>query len=385
MSNVHAKLSPSGAHRWLNCTASAALEDKFPNVTSKYAEEGTLAHSIVEEKLQRIIKGKPRGTASARLKKKEYYKPELEGYTDDYVTLVCEVFDELKKQDKHPVLSSEMKVSFENWVEGGFGTTDTAIIADGTMYIFDFKYGQGVRVEAHENPQLMLYALGAYYEFEPLYDIDHVVMYIVQPRVVDGVTSFEMDIKDLLYWADNLVKPKAEMAAAGEGPCVEGDWCKFCRAKTVCKARAIKYLEFLKETEKNPKLLSEKDLATILPLAEYIKGWAKELKDYMMDQAINLDVHYPGYKLVESRADRVILNPKALADRLLKAGYEDIYELKGITSLESICGKKAFTEIAGGLVEKPAGKATLVPESDPRPALGEDKDMFNDGFEEEIK
>lgn len=381
MPSVHAKLGPSSAHRWLNCTPSAELESHFPNKSSSYAEEGTLAHSIVEERLQRIIKGKPRGTTSARLKKKEFYAPEMEDYVDEYVTFVTEIYDELEKQGKHPAMYSETKVDFSEWVPDGFGTTDTAITADDVLYIFDFKYGRGVRVDAKDNPQLKLYALGAYNEFSMIWDFSRIEMYIVQPRIVDGIVHDSIEVNALLDWAENEVKPKAQMASAGEGACVEGDWCKFCRAKTVCKARAAKYLEFLKETERNPKTLEPEDLAKLLPLAKYIAGWAEELKEYMFDQAINRAVEYPGYKLVAGRSDRVIVSPKLLAERLTAAGFNDIYELKGITALEKMVGVQKFADIAGNLIDKPAGKPTLVAESDPRPAIG--STMFDD--EEGVK
>lgn len=381
MPSDHAKLGPSNALRWLNCTASASLEERFPNTTSKYAEEGTLAHSIVEERLKRIIKGKPRGQASARLKKNELYKPVMEDYCDQYVDYVVSIYDELVKQGKKPTMLSECRVDYSDYVPEGFGTTDTTIVAFGTMYVFDFKYGQGVRVDARDNPQLRLYALGAYLENSILYDIDTVKMFIVQPRVADGITSDEISVDALIDWAETYVKPRAQMAWNGEGDCVEGEWCKFCKAKTICRARAIKYLRSLEQVS-DPKLLSDEDLATLLPLAEYVGGWADELKTYMLDQAINRGAEYPGYKLVEGRSRRVILNPKALADKLTEAGYKDIFQLKGISDLEAVVGVKEFAELAGGLVDKPAGNPTLVTNADPRPALG--NKMFDDEEEENV-
>lgn len=377
MPTDHSKLGPSSAHRWLHCTPSASLESKFPSTSSKYAEEGTLAHSIVEERLQRIIKGKPRGQTSAKLKKKELYKPVMDDYCDQYVDYVMSIYDELVAQGAKPTLLSECQVDYSEYVPQGFGTTDTTIVAFGTMYVFDFKYGQGVKVEAKDNPQLRLYALGAYLENSILYEIDKVRMYIIQPRVADGVTFDEMTVEDLLSWAENYVKPRAQLAWEGEGDCNEGDWCKFCRAKTVCKARAIKFLENLKLTNTSHKLLSDEELAKVYPLAKYLCGWADEVKTYMLDQAINKGVEYPGYKLVEGTSRRVVLNPRALAQKLVDAGYTDIYELKGITDLESVVGKAKFAEIAGGLVDKPAGTPTLVTTDDPRPAIGP-KNMFDD-------
>lgn len=383
-STKHSMLGPSSAHRWLNCTPSAKLEQGFPGTTSKYAEEGTLAHAIVEERLQRIIKGKPRGQTSAKLKKKDMYKPEMEGYCDEYVSFVMGVYDELA-EDTMPVLLSESQVDYSEWVPDGWGTTDTTIIAFGTMYVFDFKYGKTIKVDARGNEQLRLYALGAYAENSILYDINKVKMFIIQPRVEDGVSMDEMSIEGLLDWANNYVRPRALQAVNGHGETIEGDWCQFCRAKTKCKARALRFLKALEETGNDPALMSDEELAKVLPLAEMITGWADELKKFMLDQAINRGAEYPGYKLVEGRSRRVILNPRALAQKLVDAGYRDIYELKGISDLEAVVGAKEFAEIAGGLVEKPAGTPTLVLASDPRPAIGGTSNMFKDDEEENEK
>ena len=361
----HALLGPSSAHRWMHCTPSAKLESTRPDTAGKDAEVGTLAHAIVEERLSRVIKGKSRGKTSAKLAKNPLYFEGMDDYCDQYVDFVVQLYDSLK--EKHPVMFSEQKVDFSEWVPDGFGTTDTVIIADGVMYVIDFKFGKGVRVDAKENPQLRLYALGAYNDYSILYDIDVVTTYIVQPRIEDGITSETLRVTTLLDWAENEVKPKADLAVRGAGEAVEGDWCRFCRARDVCKPRAVAFLEHLKDTYQNSMELTPDELARLLPIAEHIQDWAKELKNYMSDQAINNGVTFHGYKVVAGRSTRVIDDPAALANALQGAGYQDIYKLKDLTDLENMVGKNKFAKLSEGLISKPDGKPTLVPVSDKRP------------------
>ena len=361
----HALLGPSSAHRWMHCTPSAKLESTRPDTAGKDAEVGTLAHAIVEERLSRVIKGKSRGKTSAKLAKNPLYFEGMDDYCDQYVDFVVQLYDSLK--EKHPVMFSEQKVDFSEWVPDGFGTTDTVIIADGVMYVIDFKFGKGVRVDAKENPQLRLYALGAYNDYSILYDIDVVTTYIVQPRIEDGITSETLRVTTLLDWAENEVKPKADLAIRGAGEAVEGDWCRFCRARDVCKPRAVAFLEHLKDTYQNSMELTPDELARLLPIAEHIQDWAKELKNYMSDQAINNGVTFHGYKVVAGRSTRVIDDPAALANALQGAGYQDIYKLKDLTDLENMVGKNKFAKLSEGLISKPDGKPTLVPVSDKRP------------------
>ena len=361
----HALLGPSSAHRWMHCTPSAKLESTRPDTAGKDAEVGTLAHAIVEERLSRVIKGKSRGKTSAKLAKNPLYFEGMDDYCDQYVDFVVQLYDSLK--EKHPVMFSEQKVDFSEWVPDGFGTTDTVIIADGVMYVIDFKFGKGVRVDAKENPQLRLYALGAYNDYSILYDIDVVTTYIVQPRIEDGITSETLRVTTLLDWAENEVKPKADLAVRGAGEAVEGDWCRFCRARDVCKPRAVAFLEHLKDTYQNSMELTPDELARLLPIAEHIQDWAKELKNYMSDQAINQGVAFKGYKVVAGRSTRVIDDPAALANALQGAGYQDIYKLKDLTDLENMVGKNKFAKLSEGFISKPDGKPTLVPVSDKRP------------------
>lgn len=372
-------LSPSSAHRWLACTPSAKLEYTLPDKTSEAAEEGTLAHSLVELRLQNIIKGKPRGSTPAKAKNNPLWKPVMDGYVDAYVDFVQELYQQELANETQPILYSERNIRFDEYVPDGHGTTDTVIIADHKMIVIDFKYGKGVPVSAVNNPQLRLYAIGAFNDFDILYDIESVTTYIFQPRVDGGsITTETLTVEELLDWAEKEVKPKALMALHGEGEAVQGDHCRFCRAKTLCITRLKSRLDAMINPAREPGIMTPDELAQVLPVAEELVGWAKEIKEFMLDQSVNNGVSYPGYKVVQGRSNRTISDEIKAAGELMKAGYKDIYELKSLTKLEDEVGKKELARLIGSLIVKPEGKPTLVPESDARPAINGEQ-MFNDG------
>lgn len=366
----HALLGASSAHRWLVCTPAPMLETQFPDKAGEAAKEGTLAHSIVETKLSRMIEGKPRGAATDEQRSNPLYTPAMEDHCDSYVDFVEELFNGAKRKTKDALLCSEMRVDFSRWVPGGFGTTDTIIIADDTVTVIDFKFGKGVAVEATENPQLRLYALGALEEFGPLYDIQNVRTYIVQPRK-DRITSEDLTTDELLAWAENYVKPRAELAAKGLGEKVPGaEQCLFCRARDVCVARISQLISLMQYQFKNPDILSPAEIAAIIPYAEALASWARGIKEYALAHAIE-GQEYPGMKLVQGRSNRKITDDHAAIEALLKAGadLDKIVRLKSLTDLESYLSKDVVSTVLGDLIVKPEGKPTLVPDSDKREAL----------------
>ena len=162
----HAILSASSAHRWMNCNPSARLEQEFEDRETEAAAEGTAAHALCEHKLRRAMKMQSRKPTS------QYDCDEMDAYTDDYVQFVLDTLTEARANCADPMLMIEQRLDFSCYVPDGFGTGDCVIIADRTLHIIDFKYGQGVLVEAENNPQMMLYALGALAVYECLYDID---------------------------------------------------------------------------------------------------------------------------------------------------------------------------------------------------------------------
>ena len=360
----HALLSASGAHRWLNCTPSARLESDEPESTSAAAEQGTAAHALAEHKLRRALKQRSKRPVSA------WIDDEMETLTDDYVSFVQEHISIAQETCGDPQVLIEQRLDFSHIVPGSFGTGDCVIIAEPTLQIIDLKYGQGVLVEAVNNPQLMLYALGALHAFGSLYDIETVSVTIYQPSRAN-VDTWEISVAELEQWAETEVKPKAELASAGEGEFCPGSWCQFCRIAPTCRARAEANLQLAKLEFAPPAELSDSEIADVLTRIPQLKTWASDVEAYALSKAVNQGVVFEGFKLVAGRSIRKYTSETDVAKAAEAAGYRDIYDRKLITltAMERLMGKTRFTEILGDLVTKPAGKPTLVPASDKRPAL----------------
>lgn len=364
----HALLSASSSHRWLACPPSARLCENYEDKDSEYAQEGTDAHSLCEHKMKLAL-GIDTVDPTENL---SFYNEEMEQCACDYAAYVLELVEEAKKTSKDAVVLIEQRLDFSRFVTEGFGTGDCVIIADGTLYIVDYKHGKGVEVSAVDNPQMMLYALGALELFDGIYDIDTVRMSIFQPRR-ENVSVCVMAKDDLLQWAYNDLMAKAKMAYAGEGEFQAGEHCRFCKAKAVCRKRAEYNLELAKYDFEMPATLEDAEIAAILEKADELAAWVADVKEFALQQALN-GVRYTGFKVVEGRSNRKYTDEDAVADTVKKAGY-DPYEPKllGITAMEKLLGKKKFSELLSGLVEKPKGKPALVPESDKRQEMNIDK------------
>lgn len=362
--NTHAILSASSSHRWLNCNPSARLEQEFADRETDAAAEGTAAHALCEHKLRRALKMRSKKPITP------YDCDEMDAYTDAYVEFVMEALAEAKQECKDPLVLIEQKLDFSCYVPDGYGTGDCLIVADKLLHIIDFKYGQGVLVDAEQNPQMMLYALGALRLFDSLYDITEVSMSIFQPRR-ENVSTWTISVDDLLDWAENTLKPKAELAFKGEGEYTPGSWCQFCKAAVKCRARAEAKLQLARYEFAMPPLLSDEEIEDILLKLDDLTKWANEITSYAQDAAVNHGKVWRGFKLVESRTNRRYTDEEAVAQAANAAGYHDIYKksLIPITEMERLMGKKTFAEVIGSLVEKPKGRPTLVPASDKRPAI----------------
>ncbi len=373
MKAKHALLSASSAYRWLACPPSALLSAKYGDTSSSYAQEGTAAHALAEYKVLKAL-GRKADDPTENL---DYFNEEMDEATDAYAAYVFEQVAEAKKATTDPIVLVEQRVDFSTYVPDGFGTADALIIADGKLSITDLKYGQGVLVEADHNPQLMCYALGAYEMFSALYDIETVSMTIFQPRR-DNVSVFEMKASDLLDWAENTLKPKAELAAECKGDFTAGEHCRFCKAKADCRARAEANLALARYDFALPPTLTDADIEAILPLLDELTSWAEDIKAYALTRAV-AGKEWHGYKLVAGRSNRKYVNEDAVAKKVSDAGFNPYEEkLLGITAMTKLLGKNRFEELLSSLIEKPQGKPTLVPESDKRPAMNSAKEDFKE-------
>lgn len=357
----HAILSASGAHRWMNCTPSARLELEFDDKSGEAAAEGTAAHGLSEHKLRKALGVQSKKPVSP------YDCDEMEHYTDEYVSFVLEIIEQVKHSCNDPLVLVEQRLNFSKYVPDGFGTGDCLIIADGTLHIIDFKYGQGILVSAEDNPQMKLYALGALEVFDGIYDIDDLSMIIYQPRR-ENISTWEVSKDSLYKWAREALKPKAEQAFNGNGDYCPGDWCQFCRAAVKCRTRAEAKMELAKFEFVLPPLLSDEEIAEILLSIGDLTKWANEIIAYATDSAVNHGKEWAGFKVVESRSNRKYTNEDDVAKAAQSAGYDNIYKQKllSITEMEKLLGKEKFKEVLGGFIKKPPGKPTLVPISDKR-------------------
>ena len=296
---AHAILSASGASRWMACTPSARLEQQFENKTSEYAAEGTLAHELGELKLKKVLEGLSSRSFNSKLKKiqeNKLYTADMPDYVDVYVDTCLERYSEARAKTPDALFKIEQRLDFSEWVPEGFGTGDFVIIADGTMEVCDLKYGKGVPVSADNNKQMMLYALGAISEFSFLYDIEKVRMTIIQPRL-DSISTFEVTLGDILKWAEEYVRPRAELAIKGEGEFCVGDHCDFCRAQAVCKAQAEYNMELAKYEFQEPPTMDNNDISYILSKVDNLIKWATKVKEFALEQAL-IGEEFDGYKLV---------------------------------------------------------------------------------------
>lgn len=366
---AHAVLSASSSHKWLVCTPSARLEEKFPNKTSEYMAEGTLAHEIAEFKVRSyFLEAMPKSTYTRRLnkfKKEELFDNEMLVHTDTYLEYIKE---EAMKTSNKPFIAVEQRVDFSKYVPEGFGTADCIIISGDTLQVIDFKYGKGVKVEAQDNPQMKLYALGVLSQYGMFYNIKYIKMSIVQPRI-DNISSYEIPVEPLLEWGEKIVKPQAQKAFMGIGDFVQGEHCKFCRAKGACEFRATENMKVIKEIQNTTGIVSNDDLGEMLSKTDGIEQWIKDLRSYALEQILKGE-KVPGWKAVEGKSNRKIVDVDKAFEILEANGYDKaiLYERKPITltQLEKVVGKKKLSETIGDYIEKPKGAPTLAKEDDKR-------------------
>jgi len=364
MPSVHARFSPSAANRRIHCPPSLLLEEQFEEGESTYAAEGTAGHELAEHLIRKYLKLRTKRPTS------DYYTDELLAAVNEYVSFVIGEIETARRDCSQPVIVVEQRVDASEYVDSCFGTADMVIITDKVAHVIDLKLGKGVEVHAEENPQLMIYGLGVLHMAESLYDIESVRMTIFQPRLYN-ISSWEVEPEYLKRWGEEVLRPAGAQAMIDAGEFAAGSWCRFCRARNQCRARAEHFLDMAKMDFKKPALLTDTEIADILGKADELSKWASDIYAFAQEQAINEGKHWPGYKVVEGRSNRKFTSDEDVIEAAQAAGYKDIFRktLIGITEMERLMGKEQFNNILGRLVYKPKGKLTLVPASDKREAV----------------
>lgn len=384
MTTAHHPLGASSASRWMVCPGSVRLSEGIPDQQSAYAQEGSAAHHLAEVCLQNKLDTQQISDAfEVRFGAEwpEEVREHVQGFLD-YVRA-------LTPEGKVWPTFFEATVDLSPWIPGCFGTVDFAVLDTDQklLHVVDLKYGQGRRVSANENPQLMMYALGILAELEHLFEIEDVKMHIFQPRV-GPPDVYQCSVESLYEWADKKLVPAARATAAEDAPLVPGEsQCFFCRARNQCPARAaanraLARLDFNGRPDM-PELMTLEEIAELLPRLDELKRWATDLQDFALKQA-EAGERIPGYKLVEGRSNRVWAFEEADTRKHLHAlgltvAQITTSKLVGIPAIEKLLGgpKKAQPHIEH-LIMKPPGKPTLVPETDPREALSSANSACND-------
>lgn len=361
---AHARNSPSALHRTLNCTPSLVLGEQYADEESSYAAEGSAGHALAEHLIKKHLKLRTKRPVS------DYYSDDLLEAVDDYVSFVIGEIEDAKRECKQPVFAVEQRVDISDYATDCFGTADMVIVTDKVVHIIDLKLGRGVEVSAVENSQLMAYGLGVLAMAEMLYDVETVRLTIYQPRI-NNYSSWDITPADLKKWGEEILKPRSAMAMTGAGEFHAGSWCRFCKARNQCRARAEEFLKLAQKEFRQPALLTDAEIAEVLKVSDELAKWSADVYAYAQDQAIVHGKQWTGYKLVEGRSNRKYSSDAEVEQAAKAAGYTDIYKqsLIGVTEMERLMGKKEFARVLGQYVYKPQGKITLVPDSDKREAI----------------
>lgn len=389
---AHARLSPSGSKRWINCPGSIRMETGIPEVPSKYAAEGTAAHELAEKCLRH-------GYNSSR-----YVGKEINGWsvTVGMAEAVQIYLDYCRSRINVTVNGKPWlnKYLLEQRVEIGViedgGTADMIVYDEHsfTLEVIDYKHGVGVPVEAEDNTQGLLYALGALKEFSGSF-IDKVKVTIVQPRChhPEGpIRSWEIDYDEVIEW--NFKLYDAVLAAKDPNALLNpGDWCKFCRAAHLCPKLRERALRSAQDdfgavevgNLPDPAKMTPAELAALLDDIPFVEAWVKAVKEFAHNEAVSGRIP-PGRKLVATRATRQWVWPEDTVVReLVACGVEEdklftAPELLSVAQVEKAVGKakfskvlveinKSLTEGDAPIIAKVSSGVTLVSENDPRPPV----------------
>jgi hypothetical protein len=347
------KYAPSAAHRWLKCPGSETLKPtRVEQPMSVYALEGIVAHAVAEYALTH--KSLP----------KLDYETEL---TREIVSAATEWKAYLKKIKGRRHIEELIlwrvpgsKIVIE-------GTADAIINSGNTLHVLDLKFGAGLRVEAENNPQLLIYALGAYNGQETI------CLHIFQPRGLfdPGWRVWQIDA-EALKWFGSLV---AEIVKKKE--LNTGEHCRFCPAILECPA-IQKQLEVVDSMKNMAKRLTTDEIKKVLDAAPQIKFFLKSVEDDARERMLSGE-EIKGYKIVEAFGYREWTDEKETEKKLKKYG-KAIFEpvkLKSPAQIEKITGRGMIDD----LTTRPSRGPVLVPADDKRPELSGAEAAKRLGFE----
>lgn len=391
MSNVHSErahalLSASGAERWMECTPSARMEEEFPEESSPYAEEGTLAHEYAEAYIKSATNAERQEVLNLefnRVRTSKWYNEDFEMHVQSYVSYVLSLMQYAKDVDPNAVILTEKRLDFSYFVKEGFGTGDFCAIAAQRGVVADLKFGKGVKKYAENNPQLMIYALGLLKEYEHL-NILTFTLVIFQPRI-EHIDTWEISREDLLAWATTYLMPKARLAYEGKGELRVGTWCKFCKVKATCKGTYNAFKDLDAKRSKND--FSNDAIAYVLDVGAAISSYIASVTALATERALNGNPP-SGYKVVAGKSSRKFTDVKQVEERLILSGFPAhvIYnkELKSLTDIQKALGLKAFNAGLEDLITRSNAPKKLVPISDKRPAitLADDFNDLSEGFDD---
>lgn len=384
----HSEYSPSGGKRWVNCPASIRMIKETPKKESSsfYADEGTAAHELAalcleEETVPSMYIGKKfNGITVDKHMAKETYK---------YVDYV------LSKVTWDGQLFIETRIPMFNLEEQMFGTADAIIISEDSFEIIDLKYGKGVLVEAEDNYQLAIYAIGIMEwlntEGISYSDETEITLTIVQPRAphIEGpIRSWMVTIAGLRELSHKIKKAvensKSENPSFGPSP----ENCRWCEASPHCKpfaefnlkAAQLEFADFAKTKNEFSKSFSDRNALTseqisqILKHSKAIEQWLKGVTEFAVEE-MRRGKEIPNYKLVYGRSIRAWESQSEAEELLLNKGIdtEELYtkKFKSPTQMEKILDPKIWDDVKE-LVFKPTGKITLAPETDGRSSVSPD-------------
>lgn len=378
---AHAELSPSSASRWMQCPGSVAACRGLEDNGNQYANDGTTMHTVAELCLTKGTKAADYvGQTFSKDGFSTVFTPELASATQQYVDYVNDV---TASTGGELLVEQKLSISSITGEADAHGTSDAVILAGDELIVIDLKGGQGVAVDAIENPQLQIYALAAYEEFSLAYDFKQVRMVIHQPRL--GVVSeWTQSVDDLQAFGIEVTMAAAttRMADAPLHPTTKG--CKFCRAKANCQALAKEALNDFDVV--TPEDASASHLAQVMAKADMFEAWIKAIRAETEKRLLSGN-EVPGFKLVAGkRGNRAWSNPEE-AEAWLKARMklDELYDFKlvspttltkrlepwvdanGVTR-DPVLGPRQQKQVLEMIVQ-PEGKPSVAPQSDKRPAL----------------